>query len=102
MMELLDTQADIAARADPVPLPDPLRGTIALENVMFRYPSRPNEPALRNLSLRRRRRTDRGRYSCVACAQRSAVPAPRDAAVWGRDGLSRFRAACTRCASKVS
>jgi ATP-binding cassette subfamily B protein len=35
-----------------VPLPDPPRGTIALENVTFCYPSRPNDPALRNLSVR--------------------------------------------------
>ena len=52
LMELLDTQPDIAAARDPMPLPDPPRGTIALEKVTFCYPSRPNEPALRDLSVR--------------------------------------------------
>jgi ATP-binding cassette subfamily B protein len=52
LMELLDTKAEIAPPADPVPLPDPPRGTIALEEVTFCYPSRPNDPALRTLSLR--------------------------------------------------
>ena len=52
LLELLDTTPDIAAAPDPMPMPDPPRGTIALENVTFCYPSRPNEPALRNLLLR--------------------------------------------------
>jgi ATP-binding cassette subfamily B protein len=67
LMELLDTQPDIAAPADPVPLPDPPRGTIALENVTFCYPSRPSEPALRNLSLR------------VAAGERVALVGPSGA-----------------------
>jgi ATP-binding cassette subfamily B protein len=52
LLELLDTQPDIAPPADPMPLPDPPRGTIALESVTLCYPSRPNDPALRDLSLR--------------------------------------------------
>jgi ATP-binding cassette subfamily B protein len=51
LMELLETAPQIAAPADPVPLPEPPRGTIALEDVTFCYPSRPNDPALRALSL---------------------------------------------------
>ena len=67
LMELLDTRPDIAAPVDPVPLPDPPRGTIALENVTFCYPSRPSEPALRNLSLR------------VAAGERVALVGPSGA-----------------------
>ncbi|HEX8009863.1 MAG TPA: ABC transporter transmembrane domain-containing protein [Casimicrobiaceae bacterium] len=52
LMELLDTTSDIAAPPDPVPLPEPPRATVALEQVTFAYPSRPNDPALRALSLR--------------------------------------------------
>jgi ATP-binding cassette subfamily B protein len=51
LMELLDTTTEIAAPEDPLPLPEPPRGTIALEDVTFCYPSRPNDPALRELSL---------------------------------------------------
>ncbi|HZI83589.1 MAG TPA: ABC transporter transmembrane domain-containing protein [Casimicrobiaceae bacterium] len=51
LMELLDTPPEIAAPADPFPLPDPPHGTVALDEVTFCYPSRPNDPALRALSL---------------------------------------------------
>jgi ATP-binding cassette, subfamily B, bacterial len=52
LMELLSTEPEIAAPSDPVALPEPPRGTIALEEVTFAYPSRLNDPALRALSLR--------------------------------------------------
>jgi ATP-binding cassette, subfamily B, bacterial len=52
LLELLDTAPEIAAPTDPVPLPEPPRATVALEQVTFAYPSRPNDPALRALSLR--------------------------------------------------
>ena len=52
LMELLDTPADIAAPANPLPLPDPSQATVALEQVTFAYPSRSNDPALHALSLR--------------------------------------------------
>jgi len=52
LLELLETKPEIAAPVDPMPLPDPPHGTIALENVTFCYPSRPQDPALRSLSLR--------------------------------------------------
>lgn len=51
LVELLDTRPAIAAPATPVALPDPARGAVALENVVFHYPSRPDAPALRGLSL---------------------------------------------------
>ncbi|HTS21214.1 MAG TPA: ABC transporter transmembrane domain-containing protein [Casimicrobiaceae bacterium] len=52
LMELLDTAPEIAAPPDPIALPEPPRGTVALEAVTFCYPSRPQDPALRSLSLR--------------------------------------------------
>src|SRR5438477_614734 len=67
LMELLETKAEIAPPVDPVPLPDPPRGTIALEDVTFCYPSRPNDPALRALSLR------------VAAGERVALVGPSGA-----------------------
>jgi len=52
LLELLETRTEVAVPVDPVPLPDPPHGTIALEKVTFCYPSRPEDPALRSLSLR--------------------------------------------------
>ena len=52
LLELLDTVPEIAPPADPVPLPEPPRATVALEQVTFAYPSRLNDPALESLSLR--------------------------------------------------
>jgi ATP-binding cassette subfamily B protein len=52
LLELLDTVPEIAPPADPVPLPEPPQGTVALEEVTFAYPSRLNDPALKSLSLR--------------------------------------------------
>src|SRR5256886_5910903 len=52
LLEILDTPPEIAAPAVPMPLPEPPRGTVALDAVTFAYPSRPADPALRALSLR--------------------------------------------------
>ena len=52
LLELLDTPTEIAAPANPAPLPEPPLGTVALEAVTFAYPSRLRDPALRSLSLR--------------------------------------------------
>jgi len=51
LMEILDTPADIAAPANPVPLPEPPLATVALDQVTFAYPSRRNDPALSALTL---------------------------------------------------
>ena len=67
LLEILDTSAEIAPPADPVPLPEPPFGTVALEQVTFAYPSRPADPALRALSLR------------VAAGERVALVGPSGA-----------------------
>ena len=51
LMELLTTEPKIAAPTLPVALPAP-RGEIAFERVNFSYPTRPEESALKNFSLR--------------------------------------------------
>ena len=50
--ELLVETPGVVAPATPVPLPKPLRGDIALDKVTFRYPQRPDLPALDDFSLR--------------------------------------------------
>ncbi|MFM8746855.1 MAG: ABC transporter transmembrane domain-containing protein [Aestuariivirga sp.] len=49
--ELLDEKPAIAAPADPRPLPHPPKGELALENIRFAYPSRPESLALCNVSF---------------------------------------------------
>ena len=51
LLELLGTEPRIQAPASPVPLPQPPRGEVAMENVTFFYPSRPQVAALENFSL---------------------------------------------------
>jgi len=52
LMELLATRSPIASPAKPVPLPSVQRGSsVALRDVGFRYPSRPNQAALTHFSL---------------------------------------------------
>jgi ATP-binding cassette subfamily B protein len=51
LVEVMRTEPQIKAPANPVPLPRPSRGTVAFEQVTFFYPSRPNLPALDALSL---------------------------------------------------
>jgi ATP-binding cassette subfamily B protein len=51
LLELLNTEPAIAAPPAPVALPEPPRGEVQLLDVTFRYPSRPDSPALSNLSL---------------------------------------------------
>ena len=51
LLELLHTEPRIRAPADPARLPEPARGELALSEVTFRYPSRPDTPALSGLSL---------------------------------------------------
>jgi ATP-binding cassette subfamily B protein len=51
LLELLNTEPGISPPAVPVALPEPARGEVQLDNVTFRYPSRPDSPALSELSL---------------------------------------------------
>jgi ATP-binding cassette subfamily B protein len=51
LFELLDTEPDIEAPANPKPLPSPAEARVALEDVGFAYPSRPDTPALEDFSL---------------------------------------------------
>ena len=51
LLDLLDAVPDVAAPPAPVALPHPARGAVAFENVTFRYPSRPNSPALHGIDL---------------------------------------------------
>lgn len=49
--ELLATRPVIAAPARPQALPSPPRGSVAFQNVTFRYPTRPNDKALNDFTL---------------------------------------------------
>ncbi|MFQ5659277.1 MAG: ABC transporter transmembrane domain-containing protein [Gammaproteobacteria bacterium] len=51
LIELLSAEPDIKAPDNPISLPDPGKGRIALENICFSYPSRPHHPALDHFSL---------------------------------------------------
>lgn len=49
--ELFNEQATIADPAHPLALPQPVRGALRFEGVEFRYPSRPEAPALHDFNL---------------------------------------------------
>ncbi|HMM68569.1 MAG TPA: ABC transporter transmembrane domain-containing protein [Dokdonella sp.] len=49
--ELLDTEAGIRSPPQVLALPKPVRGALRFEHVGFRYPSRPDSPAIHDLSL---------------------------------------------------
>ncbi|HEY1329234.1 MAG TPA: ABC transporter transmembrane domain-containing protein [Casimicrobiaceae bacterium] len=51
LFELLAVDPGIRAPAQPVPLPEPPAGTVAFDNVTFRYPSRPDHAALDRFGL---------------------------------------------------
>jgi len=51
LAELLDARPVIVAPEHPLELPARSLGDIRFENVSFRYPSRPEQPALQDLSL---------------------------------------------------
>jgi ATP-binding cassette subfamily B protein len=51
LSELLREIPEIRAPAHPVALPEPARGAIEFDHVEFRYPSRPDMPALHDFSL---------------------------------------------------
>jgi ATP-binding cassette, subfamily B, bacterial len=49
--ELLNEQPAIAVPARPESLPEPPRGSLSFRNVTFRYPTRPEQAALRDFTL---------------------------------------------------
>lgn len=49
--DLLAERPSIHAPAHPVVLPQPAEGRVSFQNVSFRYPSRPDLPAIRDISL---------------------------------------------------
>jgi ATP-binding cassette subfamily B protein len=49
--ELMIARPEIRAPANPVPLPQPATGALAFDNVTFRYPTRPEDKALHDLTL---------------------------------------------------
>ena len=49
--ELLQETSEISAPAQPRALPSPLHGELRFDNVVFRYPSRPDLPALDGFDL---------------------------------------------------
>lgn len=51
LVELLGSQDQVQDPAQPVALPQPVRGAIALEAVTFHYPSRPDVSALEDVTL---------------------------------------------------
>jgi ATP-binding cassette subfamily B protein len=50
--ELIAAKAEIKAPAEPVALPEPPLGSLAFEDVEFRYPTRPEDKAVHDLTLR--------------------------------------------------
>ena len=51
LSELLAAEPVITVPEHPEPLPQPLRGHIAFDDVRFHYPSRPDDPALDDVSF---------------------------------------------------
>jgi ATP-binding cassette subfamily B protein len=51
LTELMDEEPAIATPAEPLALPEPARGAVALRDVHFAYPSRPEASALEGLSF---------------------------------------------------
>jgi len=52
LLEILHTEPQVVAPAQPLALPEPARGEVELDGVTFCYPSRPGQPALDDFSLR--------------------------------------------------
>ena len=51
LTELLGARPEIHAPASPLAFPKPLRGEVSFSDVHFRYPSRPDKPALDGVSF---------------------------------------------------
>jgi ATP-binding cassette subfamily B protein len=52
LSELLQVEPQIKAPDDPVAMPVPARGAVSFDTVSFSYPSRPDTPALGNISFK--------------------------------------------------
>ena len=75
VFELLAIEPGIAPPANPVPLPTPARGTVSFDAVTFRYPSRPDTPALDAIHARRDKRRERRAGRPVGRGQDDGFPA---------------------------
>ncbi len=51
LMELLATRSEISVPVSPKAFPEPARGAVAFDDVTFRYPTRPERPALEHFNL---------------------------------------------------
>ena len=51
LMELLSSASDVSAPKSPAALPDPVSGAVTFENVRFRYPARPEQDVLKDVSF---------------------------------------------------
>ena len=51
LFEILDTRSSLPVKSDPVPMPEPSRGSVAFEAVDFSYRTRDDAPILSNLSF---------------------------------------------------
>ncbi len=51
IVELLQTEPEIAVPPQPKPLPEPARGAVVFRDVVFRYPTRPDRSALDGFDL---------------------------------------------------
>lgn len=51
LSELLAVESEIRSPADPVPLPQPVRGEVTFDNVAFVYPTRPDDQALKDVAF---------------------------------------------------
>jgi ATP-binding cassette subfamily B protein len=51
LMEIISTEPEVKAPANPRTLPQPARGAIAFEHVTFRYPARPEHKALQGIGF---------------------------------------------------
>jgi ATP-binding cassette subfamily B protein len=51
LLEILATRPDIQAPAQPLQLPLPINGEVRFDNVLFRYPTRPDHAALDGLTV---------------------------------------------------
>ena len=51
LFEILDTRSNLPVKSDPVPMPEPSRGSVVFEGVDFSYRTRDDAPILSNLSF---------------------------------------------------